>query len=162
MVCRLTEKTCVLPGRTLARLILNTQKNRSKGKNKNEPTDEFGADQLGACIHINISTPGRRHSHSHPISNPLCACVCFSLTTSGCVYNNSYEPRCLLFLSPVPLQQLSVAWRGWLPVWLAACFFELAGLAFLSARAVVSPALRRRWGWECHFTKAACVELCKQ
>lgn len=123
----------VLPVSTLACPFLNTQKNHSKGKNKNEQTDEFGADQLGACIHINISTPGKHHSHSHPISNPLCACVCFSLTTSGCVYNNSYEPRCLLFLSPAPLHQLSVAWSTWLPVWLAACFW-LAGLACLSAR----------------------------
>lgn len=112
--------------RTLAWPSLNTQKNHSEGKNKNEQTDEFGTDQLGACIHINICTPGRQHSRAHPISNPLCACVCLSLTTSGCVYNNSYEPRCLLFLSPAPLHQLSVAWSTWLPVWLAACFW-LAG-----------------------------------
>lgn len=54
-----------------------------------------------------------------------------------------------------------------LPVWLAAWFFlggGGAGRAGLSALrgAVVSPALRRRRGCECHFTKAACVELCKQ
>lgn len=112
----------------------------SKGKNKNEQTDEFGADQLGACIHINISTPGRHHSRSHPLPNPpsVCVCVCFPLTTSGCVYNNSCEPRCLLFLSPAPLHQLSVAWSARVCVslcrsgWLPGFFWGVGGLAGLA------------------------------
>lgn len=80
-----------------------------------------GAGQLGVCIHINTTTPG---APLPPFSNPppcmrVCMCVCFSLTSLGCMYNGSYEPRCLLFLSPVPLHQVSVARVaarfGWLP-----------------------------------------------
>lgn len=131
-----------------------------KRKYKTGETDEQGGGQLGVCININISTPSVPHPLP-PFSNPLCACVCFSLTTSGCMYNGSYEPRCLLFLSPVPLHQLSVAWSAWLPG-LVGCLLRLAGPACLSAPRLVSPALRRRRGWECHSTKAAWVELCKQ
>lgn len=39
-----------------------TKESLQRKKNKNEQTDEFGADQLGACIHINICTPGKQHS----------------------------------------------------------------------------------------------------
>lgn len=123
------------PSTTL--LLIRTRTTlKKKNKQKKEETDEWGGGQLGVCININISTTSVPPPlHTHPFPTPSVH-VCFPLTTSGCMYNGSYEPRCLLFLSPVPLHQLSVASSGWLPG-LVGCLLRLAGPACLSAPHVV-------------------------
>jgi len=146
---------------THSHVLIHTKDHFEIKWNENEETDEWGGGQLGVYININISNPPTPTL----FQPPLCArarewvCVCVSLTTSGCVHNGSYEPRCLLFLSPVALHQLSVAWSAWLPG-LVGC--PPARLPRLSAPRLVPPALRRRRGRECHSTQAARVEQCKQ
>lgn len=158
----LQKRPVVLAGRSLAWPFLNTQKNHSKGKkNKNEQTDEFGADQLGACIHINICTPGKQHS-LFPAPPPPPVHVCAFLWQPQDACTTTPMNRDVFYFSA---QRLCIhwAWRGargcpsaWRPV------FWQGRAGALSACAPLPPALRRRLGWECHFAKAACVELCKQ
>lgn len=80
-----------------------------------------GAGQLGVCIHINSSNP-RSSSPTlltppRPMHVRVHVCVFLWQALDACTA--SYEPRCLLFLSPVPLHQVSVARVaarfGWLP-----------------------------------------------
>lgn len=158
-VCCIPEKTCCISLKD-PRVALSeyTKESLQRKKNKNEQTDEFGADQLGACIHINICTPGKQHS---PFPTPSVH-VCVFLWQPQDARRTTPMNRDVFYFS---VQRLCInrAWRGaracpsaWLPV----CWQGRAGA--LSACALVPPALRRRWGWECHFAKAACVELCKQ
>lgn len=132
----LQKRPVVLPKRTLACPFLNTQMNRSKGKNKNEPTDEFGADQLGACIHINTSTPGNTTPAPTLFPTPsVHVCVFLWQPQDACTTTPMNRD---VFYFSVQCLCINWAWRGargcpsgWLPVfswqgWL----FCLRGLLF--------------------------------
>lgn len=116
-----------------------------------------GAGQLGVCIHINTSNP---RSPPPPHHACACACVCVFLWQALDACTTAPMNRDVFYFS-VQCLCIKWAWRAWLPG-LVGCLLWLAVPTRLSAPFVVSPALRRRRRRECHFTKAAWVELCKQ